>query len=233
MALNASKEPSSGGGKRADPLEPANYLGRVVQVLDLGLQPQRPYQGQDKPPAHEIMLTYELGTEFLKDDDGNDLPDKPRWISETMPLRNLEQDLAKSTKRAKILDPTNAFGGDFAQMVGSECTVTVVQNPNKQDPTKVYTNVANVTPPMKGIPIPELVNPPKVFDLDEPDMEIFGSLPEWLQKKLKANLNFNGSKLQKLLVGEPEKEAPKKEEAPKEEEEAAAPEGKKDEDNPW
>jgi len=226
MGLNASKEASNGGFKKSDPIEEGNYSGRTVQVLDLGLQPQRPYQGQDKPPAHEVMLTYELGTEFLKDDDGNDIPDKPRWISETMPLRNLEQDLAKSTKRAKVLDPSNKFGGDFAQMTNLACTITVVQNPNKQDPTKVYTNVANVTPPMKGFPVPELVNPPKVFDLDEPDMEIFGSLPEWLQKKLKANLNFNGSKLQALLGGGV---ATEKEPEPKE----APAEDKKDDDNPW
>ena len=221
MGLNASKEESKSTFKKSDPIEAGNYLGRTVQVIDCGLQPQRPYQGQDKPPAHEVMLTYELGTEFLKDDDGNDIEDKPRWISETMPLRNLEQDLAKSTKRAKVLDPDNKLGGDFAQMTNVPCTLTIVQNPNRQDPTKIYNNIANVTPPMKGFPVPELVHPPKVFDLDEPDMEIFGSLPQWLQDKIKANLNFNGSKLSALLDGV--------EEAPEE----APADNKKDDDNPW
>lgn len=229
MALNASKAPSGNGGKKADPIEAGNYLGRVVQVLDLGLQAQRPYQGKEKPPARELMLTYELGSEFLKDEDGNDQEDKPRWISETFPLRNLSQDLAKSTNRAKTLDPKGALAGDFAQMVNLACTVTVVQNPNKKDPTIVYNNVANVTPPMKGIPVPELVNPPKVFDLDEPDLETFGSLPEWLQKKIKENLEYNGSVLQRLLEGG---EAPQQEEAAPEPESAgdAAAGGK---DNPW
>ena len=50
-------------------LEANNYPARVVQVIDLGLQAQRPYQGKDKPPAYEIMLTYELGTEFMRDED--------------------------------------------------------------------------------------------------------------------------------------------------------------------
>lgn len=208
MALNASKVPSTGGGKsKQDPIESGNYLARLVQVLDLGLQEQRPYQGKEKPPAHEIMLTYELGTEFIKDEEGNPNEEQPRWISESLPLRPLTQDLAKSTKRVAVFDPIGALSGDFAQMVGSPCTVTVVQNPNKKDPTIIYNNVGNVTPAMKGIPVPDLVNPPKVFDLDEPDLEVFGSLPEWVQEKIKGNLNFNGSLLQRALAGDTSKPA--------------------------
>lgn len=225
MALNASKEPTS-GGKKSDPIESGNYIGRTVQVLDMGLQTQRPYQGQDKPPAHEVMITYELGTEFLKDDEGKDQTDKPRWISESIPLRNLSQDLAKSSKRAKALDPSNKYKGDFAQMVNLPCTVTVVQNPKKGDPTTIYNNIANVTPPMKGFPAPELINPPKVFDLDAPDLEVFGSLPEWVQTKIKENLNFNGSLLQRMLEGNAEPEAAGKP-APAQEEDAG------DGSDPW
>lgn len=218
MSLNASEVPASGGGKKADPIESGNYLARSVQVLDMGLQEQRPYQGQEKPPAHEIMLTYELGTEFMKDEEGNDDKEKPRFISETFPLRSLTQDLAKSTKRAAILDPTGVLKGDFSKMVNAPCTLTIVQNPNKKDPTIIYNNIGNVTPPMKGFPVPELVNPPKVFDLDAPDLEVFNSLPEWVQTKIKGNLNFNGSVLQRALAGdtaqEPAKEAPPQEDAP-------------------
>lgn len=218
MALNASTAPSSGGGSgpQQETLKAGNQFARLAQVLDLGLQEQRPYKGQDKPPAHEIMLTYELTHVFMKDEDGNDVEDKPRWISETIPLRNMSQDLAKSTKRVRAIDPDNTCGGDFAKMVGMPCTVTIVNNPSKKDPDKVYNNVGNITPPMEGIPIPDLKNDPKVLDLDEPDLEIFGSLPEWVQDKIKGNLNFNGSKLQRMLEGgsveqpepEPQEDAP-------------------------
>ena len=201
MGLNASTVKSTGTKKDYAPLDIGNYLARLVQVIDLGLQTQRPYNGQEKPPVHEVMLTYELGTEFLQDDDGNDMEDKPRWISESIPLHNLTQDLAKSTKRIKAIDPKLEFGGDLEQMVSMPCTVTVTHNPNKKDPSKVYVNVGNVTPPMKGIPVPELVNPAKVFNLEEPDLEILGSLPEWVQDKVKANLEFNGSVLAGMLGG--------------------------------
>lgn len=201
MGLNASKVEAPKGGGNYQPIEAGNYLARLVQVIDLGLQEQRPYQGQEKPPAHEIMLTYELVSEFMKDEDGNDIEDKPRWISETMPLHSLAAERAKSTKRIQVLDPKGEKAGDLTQMVGTPVTVTVVNNPAKKDPTKVYTNVANVTPAMKGIPVAELVNPPKLFDLSEPDLEVFGSLPEWLQDKIKGNLDYPGSILQSKLEG--------------------------------
>ena len=202
MALNSNKaQPPAGGFKRADPIEAGNYMGRVVQVLDLGLQPQRPYKGEEKPPANEIMLTYELGTEFLKDDDGEDLLDKPRWLSETFPLRHAKSELAKSTKRMVAFDPKGLLEGDFSQLPSMTCTITVGVWVSKQDDEKTGNNVINITPAMKGFPVPELVNPPKVFDLDEPDMEIFGSLPDWLQGKIKDNLNFAGSALQIALEG--------------------------------
>ena len=64
---------------------------------------------------------------------------------------------------------------------------------------------------------PELKNPPKVFDLDNPDKAVFEAFPEWIREKIKSNLNFAGSPLQKLVGGKVEesaKQADKAEEAP-------------------
>ena len=203
MAIKAKKTQGSGVKGTAPQLEDGNYLARVVQVIDLGVQPQRPFKGQDKPPAHEIMVTYELVTEFMKDDDGNDLEDKPRWISETFPIYDLSVDRAKCTKRYLALDAKKEHDGDWSMVVGKPCTVTIVLNPGKGDHAgKTFTNIGNVTPAMKGIPVPELVNDTKVFSLEEPDKDVFDSLPDWLQEKVENNLEFAGSPLDKLLNGD-------------------------------
>ena len=198
MALNANKVSYGSNSKRPEVLEVGNYPARVSQVLDMGLQPQRPYQGQEKPPAYELMITYELGTEFLKDDDGNDDETKPRWVSETFPMFSLKSEKAKSTKRYLSLDPQVKFKGDFSQLVGAPCLVAIVNNENKTTGV-VYNNVGGVTLPIKGMAVPELVNPSRVFDMDDPDMEVFNALPEWIQGRMKENLEFAGSKLSKLL----------------------------------
>ncbi len=227
MSLDASKIKGNGSnGPKADPLDNGNYAARVVQVIDLGIQKQRPFKGEPKAPAHCILLTYELGTEFLKDEEGNDRPDKPRWQTEDFPLHSLQADRAKSTKRANAIDPNGITHGNFAKMVGAPCTVTLVQD--KKPDGKVWVNIGNVTPPMKGFNVPPLVNPPKVFDLDEPDLEVFLSLPEWLQDKIKSNLNYNGSKLQGLLG---DKSEPAVDDAPADQPDDAEPADK--DDIPW
>lgn len=227
MALNASKV--QGNKKESkyklEPLDAGVYPTRLVQLIDLGLQPQKPYQGKDKPPAHEVMMTYEFVDEFLKDEDGNDVEDKPRWYSETLPLYSLEADKAKSTQRYYALDPDGKYGGDFVKCLGTPVNTTLVHNKSGE---KLYVNIANIATmrPRDADKCPPLVNEPKYFDLDSPDLNTFGTLPEWIQDKIKNNLNFKGSKLEKLLNSD----APAKEE--KKAEPAPSPEVA-DEDRPW
>ena len=58
MTLNAK----STGDIRSkfNPLESGTYPARLLNVIDCGLQAQRPYQGQLKKPQPEILVTYEL-----------------------------------------------------------------------------------------------------------------------------------------------------------------------------
>lgn len=207
MSLNARKVPSTGGGGSkfsAPVLDAGGYPARVVQILSLGLQPQRPYKGEEKSPQYELMVTYELLDEFMQDDEGNDIEDKPRWISETFPLYNLEAELAKSTKRYCALDPDLQFDGDWGQLIGTPCTVNLVQNKSKRD-GKIYNNVSAVsTMRAKEAKVAApLVNEPKLFDIERPDAETFWSLPDWIKDKMKANLEFAGSPLERLVEAGP------------------------------
>ncbi len=203
MSLNANKLPKgTGNGNKVEQpvIDPGMYPGRIVQILDLGLQAQRPYQGKEKPPANEIMITYELVDVFMIDADGKELEDAPRWISETVPLYSIDQEKAKSTQRYLAADPDMKYGGDFSLIVDAPVNISLVQN---KVGDKVYVNIG-ATAPMRqrdADKCPALKNPPKVFDLDSPDMEVFGSLPQWVQDKIKNNLNFKGSKLEACLSG--------------------------------
>lgn len=196
----AIKAQNTGGGNRVEQptIEPGSYPNRLVQVIDLGLQAQRPYKGQEKAPIQEIMLTYELVDTFMIDENGEDREDKPRWISETIPLHWIGAERAKSTQRYLALDPESVHEGDFSKLVGVPSNVTLVTNVSGG---KVYTNVASLTKmrAKDAEKVPELKNPAKVFSLDEPDMEVFNSLPTWIQDKIKGNLNFEGSAFQKAL----------------------------------
>lgn len=80
-------------------------------------------EGEEKAPKYELYVTYELSDEFLHDEDGEDILDKPRWLSESFSLHNLDADMAKSTKRYLALDPNMEHDGDWAQIAGTPVTL--------------------------------------------------------------------------------------------------------------
>jgi len=227
MSLNAKNVKSNKSRVKQPVLEPAGYPGRLVQVIDFGLQNQRPFKGEEKPPALEIGLTYELSDEFCVDKDGNVEEDKPRWISEIIPFHNLSADKAKSTQRYYAIDPTEDKGGDFTQLLGMPCTVNIVNNVRDGE---TYNNVGSLSAirAKDAAKLPQLVGEPSFFSLDEPDLELFNSYPDWIRDKIKGNLNFNGSVLQKALSGKP---------APKDDKKGKDPEPQEGEGNggdvPW
>lgn len=212
MALNAKEV----AGKQVDfdPLQPGTYPTRLVGVIDLGLQPQRPYQGQEKSPAREIGVTFEFVDEFMKDEDGKPDEKKPRWITQSFAFHNLSSDKAKSTKWYNTLDPSGKHGGDWTKLLGTPVLATVVNNTSTTGKHKgrVFENIAAIALPRDkdAEKYPALVNASVVFDLDAPDMDMWKRVPKFMQEKIKGNLEFEGSALQKLLGGQPE---PAKQEA--------------------
>lgn len=230
-SLKAPKNlPRTGGGQRPS-LEAGTYPARLVQVIDLGLQPQRPYQGQPKPPKHCIQTTYELVDEFMLDENGEPDESRPLWVYEDLPMNPLTSDLAKSTKRYEALDPDHNHEGDWSELIGEAVNVTIVIN-KKGD--KEYQNIAS-TATMRAKDkdrIPELKNESKIFALSDPDIDVFRSLPEWLQDKIKSNLEFAGSPLEKLLKGGVEKEE-EQEDEPKQKPKKAPKVEEDDDDEDW
>ena len=201
MSLNANTLPSNKGAD-ITPMAVGSYPTRVVGVVDLGLQPQAAWQGKERPPAYKVAFTYEFVDEFLKDEDGNDIKDKPRWLTEMMPIYNLSAEKAKSTARYKTLDPENKYNGDFSKLVNTPAIVTVVHNPNNKKPGSVWENVGEVTA-MRQKDVekcPPLVNNTFVFDMDAPDFDVFKNIPKFVQRIIVTGLGFKGSKLDTILT---------------------------------
>ena len=229
MGLNANNQTGSGDFVEQEALEIGQYPGRVVQVIDLGLQPQKPYNGKPKKPVDKIHLTYELSDEFMLDVDGEEQEDKPRWYSEDMPFYSLEADKAKSTERYNAIDPTGSTAGEFTELLGMPCQVMLTKEPKKKNGKVIKGKFVNYVGDVagavmvKGYTQPELVNKPASFLLSDPNMELFGKLPDWLQDRIKNNLNYNGSKLQELC-GEEAVDEPAQDDVPAGNAEPPAPE---------
>lgn len=215
MGLNARKAPK--GGKSFPPMEAGTMPARLVQIIDLGVQPQE-FKGEEKAPKNELMTTYEFLDEFLPDEDGEPDPKKPRWLSETFALNNLDSDKAKSTQRYYALDPNEEHDGEWPELIETPVmvTVTVWKKGEKEGNNIALTSAMRAKDALRA---PPLVNPPKVFLMDDPDVTIFLSLPDWVQDKIKEGLEYKGSLLEKRLAahkgGDSSKDKEAADEAPK------------------
>lgn len=224
MTFNAKKLPSGSNTKRPPALEEGSYPARLVQLINMGIQPSRPFKGEEKPPRLTVRVTYELLDEFLKDEDGLDMEDKPRWLSEEFAFMSLKQDKATSTKRYYALDPEDKADGDWSQLLAAPCMVTVVAEADKRPGMDIiYNKVGSISAmrPKEAAKAPGLVNPTLLWDFYSPDIEVFKNFPEWLQTKIQSAVDYDGSKLQQLLGGASEPPQVKEKKAePKEEEES-------------
>lgn len=183
------------------PLEAGSYPARLLSVIDLGLQPQPEWQGKVRPPARKLLTTYEILDEYLLDETGDEILDKPRVISEQFALHPLTSQRAKSTNRYFVLDPGNKYGGDWSHLVDMPVVVNIVQNP-QESTGRIFNNIAGLSPmrQKEAVNARAAVNPVFVFDLDEPDIAVWEELlHDWQREIIKNNLNFSGSILEQKL----------------------------------
>lgn len=191
---------------QAPMLDAGSYPARVVQVVFVGVQKQRPYMGQVKDPIDEVRITYELSHEFMPNDDGTPNESKPRWFSESIPFYNLRADRAKSTKRYNAIDPLATTDGDFGKLLGLPCSLLIVKNPGKGvHEGKIFNNIGDVTPAasMPGYKQPQLINPSFYYDPHDFDctLDQFRGLPEFVQDIIKKADDFGTSNVCQLLNG--------------------------------
>ena len=190
------------------PLDAGSYPGRLLSVIDLGRQAQRPWQGQERPPVNKALFTYELSDEFLLDESGEELLDKPRVMSEQIALHPITSDRATSTKRYWAMDPDNKHQGYLPALLETPVMITVVQN-TQQSTGRIFNNVAGITP-MRAKDAAKLggvVNTPFYFDLAKPDLEVWSTMHDWIKDIIKEGLEYQGSELQLMLSGSDEPEA--------------------------
>lgn len=162
----------------------------LTQVVGLGLQPQRPYQGQEKPPAKMVQFTYELYNDIH--DFGGD--QKPLIISESMQFSGHEK--SRLYKRVSGIDPgLRQTGGDLSKMVSTPVMLQIVHQQGKgQNTGRTFANIGAVTPMPKGMPVPQgTFNPCFLYDPYTHDEEVFQKLPQFLKDKINARLDASGA----------------------------------------
>lgn len=219
MALNA-KNAETQAGKPIPVIEDGTYAARLIRVVDLGVQ-QNPFDKEKR--ANEIIITFELMDEFLLDEDGNEDPEKPRVMSDFVKLYR-GADKGKNVNFLRALDPTNQYDGDWGALQAAQapCLLNIIVK-NKDSGDK--NQIDSISPPMKGMSFRDTIVPGYVFDLDNPDREVYDEFPDWIKEKI--NTRIRGDAAEPTTYENTESQAI--------ETQAAEPEvsDNKDDDVPW
>ena len=165
---------------KTPPVEPGVYMAVCVGVVDLGEQ----YSEMFKNYSNKVKFVWALPSETIE-------------IEGKMEERQLSKEFAISTSKKGnlrgFLESWNSktysdeeFGEvDLFAQIGKACQLQVVLND-----TGEYSNVANLMPLPKGMPIPTSKTAFFTWDMDAWDDAAFEKLPEWTQEQIKKSTQY-------------------------------------------
>ena len=200
----------SGGEGNFKKVPPGVYVARCYSLIDMGTQISDGQYGSKE--QHKIRIGFEI---FGEDDAGQPLTIDmngemmPLTISKTYTLSlheksGLRKDLAAWRGRDFTDEEAKAF--DVSKLVNAYCMVNVTTSENNG---KTYTNIAGITPLPQALKNakPAPVHGPLIFDLDQPDWDVFQNFHEKLQEYIKKSPEF-AQAISMAGANEPMEDAP-------------------------
>jgi hypothetical protein len=189
MPINAT---SNGSAPRE--LIPAdNYIARCYKMIEIGTV-EEVILGEKKI-LHKVRIGWELPTEMRVFD--KEKGEQPLVIDKEYTLSmNEKANLRKDLKswRGKDFTEDEARSFDITKLIGAPCMLNIIHKTSKKDPSKVYEEIAGITPMPKGVPCPEQINRSFVLSYDEFDVELFDMLPDFIKNKMITSVEYQAVK---------------------------------------
>ena len=165
-------------GSSIERIGDGTYPARIAQVIDLGLQ-KNEFEGQTKIQP-KLWITFELPTETIEVDG----EEKPRWLSKEFTKSTNDKSLLMKVLNSVYTPKELEDVESFEDLLGKALLVEIGETSGGKD------KWINSSKLMKGMKVDELVNPTKYFSLDNPDQEVFNSLPDFLQEKITSGEDY-------------------------------------------
>jgi len=166
------------------------HIGRCYSLIDLGTQESSTKYGTKF--LHKIKIGWEL---FGEDEKGQPLTIEidgklmPLTISKSYTVSlhenaTLRKDL--SAWRGRDFSEEEAKAFDVSKLIGAYCMLNVATSETNGN---AYTNVVGITPLPSALKNakPAPVHGSVIFNLDEPDMNVFATFHEKLQEAIKRS----------------------------------------------
>jgi len=91
--------------------------------------------------------------------------------------------------RGKDFSEDEAKCFDITKLLGVPCMLNIIHKPSK-DGTKMYEEIASVTPMPKGVQCPPQINSMVLWDYDNPDYDVFNQLPDFIKQKIQGSEEY-------------------------------------------
>jgi hypothetical protein len=198
---------SSTGGSNYEPIAAGTYVARCYSMVHLGTIKES-YMGEEKY-VNKVRLTFELPTELkvFKEENG----EQPQVISKEFTLSlgdksNLRAFLNSWRGKALTEDECKSF--DIAVLAGKACTLSIIHKTSKVS-GKTYAEIASIGGVMKGMAVPDLINPEMVFSVTNFDQVAFDSFPDFIKEKIQSSNEYKAVSLNASgnALGKPEPES--------------------------
>lgn len=190
MSLTATDK----GGAEFQMTPEGQYVARCYKIIDLGTQTTNGQFGTKE--QHKIMVTWEL-LEQPYMEDGRPFSVSQFYTVSLHEKAKLRADL--EAWRGKKFTKEELEGFDLSSVLGAYCMIQVVH-----DETGKYANVQTIMSYKGDKPKP--VNTDVLFDIDNPDTEVFESLSDNMKAKIMAAPEWKGTPAEQAAA---KKEEPK------------------------
>ena len=229
-------ETTTGGDYEYTPPPAGKTIGRLVEYIEVGKQPQKPFQGKPKPDAEEVWIGFEL-LHPKKNIREIEIEGGKQTVADFIRVR-LTKKLGEKAKFKKLFNKMQYGREDkkhIAQMLGEAFILEIFHNTNP-DTKRVYVNLDKdgeygisapfiidpLTEERKDINVPANIRPLRLFLWDFPNKETWDSLfidgtatrkvdgkdvevsKNYVQEKILAATNFEGSALHQILSDVPD-----------------------------
>ena len=163
-----------------EPIPAGTYLARCYSMIHLGTHDDE-YQGRAKK-TNKVRITWELPTELkvFNPEKG----EQPLSVSKEFTLSMSEKSNLRAfltSWRGKPFTAEEATAFDITKLLGVPCQLSIIHEPSKKDPSRMYERISSISSVMKGVICPAQMNPTFMFSLESFDPDAFSALPDWLK----------------------------------------------------
>ena len=166
---------------KTPPVEPGVYMAVCIGCVDLGQQCNETF----KSYSNKCLYIWELIGETIEIDGEV----KPRQLSKEFTVSSSRKSSLRKfieSWEGRTYSDDDFLELDLFDQIGKSCQLNVVLNE-----TKEYANIDNLMPLPRGVAPFSTDTKPVRWDINAWDDEVFKTLPEWIQEKIKKSTEYS------------------------------------------